>query len=71
MERTPRWDMKGSVNLTALTPKVLRVTVRVCARQLALADAGSGDRHALGEDLGGDEISRTPLPASPSTTPTP
>jgi hypothetical protein len=52
--------MKGSVDLADLTPKLLRGYGRVCAQTLALAHAGSGDRHVLAGYLGnGEELAST------------
>jgi uncharacterized protein (DUF2252 family) len=40
-------DMKGSVDLATMTPGMLRGYARLCGGTLALAHAGSGDRHVL------------------------
>jgi uncharacterized protein (DUF2252 family) len=40
-------DMKGSVDLAAMTPGMLRAYARLCGGTLALAHGGSGDRHVL------------------------
>ena len=45
-------DMKGSVDLSTLTPRLLRGYGRICAQALALAHAGSGDRQQLTGYLG-------------------
>lgn len=45
-------DMKGSVDLSTLTPRLLRGYGRVCAQALALAHAVSGDRQQLTGYLG-------------------
>ena len=45
-------DMKGSVDLSTLTPRLLRGYGLMCAQALALAHAGSGDRQQLTGYLG-------------------
>ena len=45
-------DMKASMDLSAIRPKVLRSYARLCGNILALAHARSGDRVALHEHIG-------------------
>ncbi|WP_055565916.1 DUF2252 domain-containing protein [Streptomyces atriruber] len=48
-------DMKGSVDLTALSPAELRAYARLCGTVLARAHARSGDRIAIAAYLGGSD----------------
>ncbi|MGV0627517.1 DUF2252 domain-containing protein [Mycolicibacter minnesotensis] len=53
------WDMKGSPDVEAMSPKVLTGYVQACGRALARAHCRSGDRFAIAAYLGkGDNADR-------------
>jgi uncharacterized protein (DUF2252 family) len=50
------WDWKFSVDIDALTPRLMGVYVEMCAWTLARAHARSGDRVAIASYLGGGDV---------------